>query len=106
MARPRLSCPPFSHNPDSTGPVNHHLQKQSHPGPQHKSNQLNRMGMYADALTLRRNPGQEAIFQSKTGQRPQDGGSSHWETFGDTLTNTEDPPAMFHNLLNIIKSPL
>jgi len=64
------------------------------------------MGMYADALTLRRNPGQEAIFQSKTGQRPQDGGSSHWETFGDTLTNTEDLPAMYHNLLNVIKSPL
>ena len=64
------------------------------------------MGMYADELTLHRNPGQEVIFQNKTGQRPQNGGSSHWETFGDTLTNTEDLPAMYHNLLNVIKSPL
>ena len=30
--------PPSSHIPASTDPFNHHLQKQSHPGPQHKSN--------------------------------------------------------------------
>ena len=54
------------------------------------------MDMYADALTLRRNPGQEAVFQSKTGQRPQDRGSNQRETFGNTLTNTEEPPAMYH----------
>ena len=60
MARPRLFL--SSLQPASTGPVNHHLQKQSHLGPQHKSSQLNRVDTI-DELPLHGNIAQEATLQ-------------------------------------------
>ena len=98
-----------AHLPASTGPVNHHLQKQSHPGPRHKSSQLDRMGTSNDEL--HGNIAQEATFWSKTAWRPQGGVSEHWESSQDSHTEkltTEHPPAMYvpQSLLRFTKTPL
>lgn len=100
---------PAAHLPASTGPLNHHLQKQSYPGPQHKCSQLDSIDTSTDEL--HGNIAQEATFWSKTDWRPQGRVTKHWETSQDTHTEkltTEHPPATYvpQSLLRVTKTPL
>lgn len=81
-----------------------YLQRQSHRGSHHKSNQLNRVGMSVDDLSLHRYPGQEATIRNKTSQRPLGRGIHHLETTRycpiKTLTS-DNPPGRYSQASNM-----